>query len=267
MIDQGVKDLSIGMTCDWVIKGGVTPDGEPYDVMQVNIRGNHLASVYEGRAGKGVAVMDSSEVLSFAMDELDFKPENKEVSNMTLEELMKAAKELSPEDAAKLKSSLSGGEAKDKDDKKEGDAKDKGDEKAKDEKTEGEDKEKSPAAMDASVIQSMLDKATKPLLDKIEKLEGSAMDQASIVKAITAKNVLASQVARHVGPFDHNEMASEQEVAQYAIKKLGIACDSGTEVARLKGWLDAKAPVKVVVDADAQDGKDNKPKTLEEMGL
>jgi uncharacterized protein len=270
MIDQGIKDLSIGMTCDWVIKGGVTPDGEPYDVMQVNIRGNHLASVYEGRAGKGVAVMDSSEVLSFAMDELDFKPTNEnEGSDMDLKELFKKVQEAKPaqEELAKLHAEigamLNGGEPEAK-----------AEIEAKDEETEVEveaedtdEEKKSPVAMDAASVQAIVTRATKELEAKIAKLEGSAMDQASIVKAINAKNVLASQVSKHVGSFDHAEMSSEQEVAQYGVKKLGIACDSGAELSTLKGWLAAKAPAKIIVDSGAQDGADNKPKSLEEMGL
>lgn len=95
LIDKGIKELSIGMTCDWLIESGVTKDGQKYDVIQKNIRGNHLASVKEGRAGKDIAVMDSCEIINFAMDKLDFKVTN-EVGTMTIEEILAALKEIKP---------------------------------------------------------------------------------------------------------------------------------------------------------------------------
>jgi uncharacterized protein len=267
-IDSGIKDLSIGMTCDWNIQGGVNPDGEPYDVIQTNIRGNHLASVIEGRAGKGVAVMDAAEVVSFAMDALDFKPTNEnEVSNMTIEEILAALKELKPslDQMKEIQSAIAGlgGEPET-----EITEETTTEEVAEDMDTE--EKEKSPVAMDAAIssaIQKAVNAAVKPLQAQIKKLEGSAMDEASVIKAINAKNSLAYNVARHTGAFDHNAMSSEIEVAKYAVKKLNIACDSGEELAHVKGWLAAKtAPV--VVKAIAEDGK-NKPtsKTLEDEGM
>jgi uncharacterized protein len=270
MVDGGVSHLSIGRTCDWNIQGGVNPDGEPYDVIQTNIRGNHLASVIEGRAGKGVAVMDAAEVVSFAMDALDFKPTNEnEVSNMTIEEILAALKELKPslDQMKEIQTAIAGlgGEPE-----AEITEETTTEEVAEDMGEEDKDKEKSPVAMDAAIssaIQKAVNAAVKPLQAQIKKLEGSAMDEASVIKAINAKNSLAYNVARHTGAFDHNAMSSEIEVAKYAVKKLNIACDSGEELAHVKGWLAAKtAPV--VVKAIAEDGK-NKPtsKTLEDEGM
>ncbi len=267
MIDQGIKDLSIDMTCDWVIQGGVTPDGEPYDVIQTNIRGNHLASVLEGRAGKGVAVMDASEVVSFAMDELDFKPTNEnEGSFMDLKELFKKVQEAKPaqEELAKLHAEigamLNGGDESEMDETvevKEEIAEDMDDE---------EGKEKSPVAMDAAAVSSLM-KEIASLKSEMKALKGSAMDEASVIKAINAKNTLGAKLAPHIGAFGFDQMSSEQEVAVYAVGKLGIACDSGAELAHVKGWLSAKAPAKIIADSGAQDSKDSKPKSLEEMGL
>lgn len=43
--------LSNGYHADFVFEPGTTPDGEPYDALQRNIRGNHIALVDDGRCG------------------------------------------------------------------------------------------------------------------------------------------------------------------------------------------------------------------------
>lgn len=43
--------LSNGYHADFVFEPGTTPDGEPYDALQRNIRGNHIALVEDGRCG------------------------------------------------------------------------------------------------------------------------------------------------------------------------------------------------------------------------
>ena len=51
LIAQGVaQELSVGYSVD-AGPGGITPDGVKYDMMQTNIRCNHLAIVPRGRAG------------------------------------------------------------------------------------------------------------------------------------------------------------------------------------------------------------------------
>lgn len=52
LIESGLKsELSVGYTVDTVAKPGVTPEGAHYDVVQRNIRCNHLSIVTRGRAG------------------------------------------------------------------------------------------------------------------------------------------------------------------------------------------------------------------------
>lgn len=43
--------LSNGYHADFVFEPGTTPEGEPYDAVQRNIRGNHIALVEDGRCG------------------------------------------------------------------------------------------------------------------------------------------------------------------------------------------------------------------------
>lgn len=56
------KELSAGYRYDAVLKSGVF-EGQPYDLIMTNIRGNHIALVKVGRAGPDVVVADSSPFL------------------------------------------------------------------------------------------------------------------------------------------------------------------------------------------------------------
>lgn len=63
LVEAGKKELSLGYRCDYMEKSGVYK-GERYDYEQINPRGNHIASVNEGRMGSQVAVLDSSDIIS-----------------------------------------------------------------------------------------------------------------------------------------------------------------------------------------------------------
>ncbi len=52
--EQG-SELSNGYWADFDFTPGLTPDGEPYDAVQRNIRGNHIALVDQGRCGPSCA--------------------------------------------------------------------------------------------------------------------------------------------------------------------------------------------------------------------
>lgn len=72
-LDSGKVELSCGYTCDLEEKPGVSPDGERYDAIQRNIRGNHVALVHVGRAGPEARIhMDgaSFQIEAINMDEL-----------------------------------------------------------------------------------------------------------------------------------------------------------------------------------------------------
>ena len=59
-INNGKIELSNGYTSDHVLESGVTKDGEPYDIVQRNIRGNHVALVDRGRCGSECRVFDDN---------------------------------------------------------------------------------------------------------------------------------------------------------------------------------------------------------------
>lgn len=66
-VERGdARELSCGYTCDLVEEKGKL-DGEEYDFVQTNIRGNHVAVVPQGRAGSTVRIhMDAADAVMLA---------------------------------------------------------------------------------------------------------------------------------------------------------------------------------------------------------
>jgi hypothetical protein len=63
-VEAGKRELSMGYACDLDWTAGTTPEGEAYDAIQTNIRGNHLAIVAAGRAGHQCRIGDSWAAIS-----------------------------------------------------------------------------------------------------------------------------------------------------------------------------------------------------------
>jgi hypothetical protein len=59
-VQAGKRELSCGYTCDLKWEPGMTADGQAYDAIQTNIRGNHLAIVSAGRAGMDCRLGDGA---------------------------------------------------------------------------------------------------------------------------------------------------------------------------------------------------------------
>lgn len=68
---DGKRELSMGYTMDLQVKDGKTPDGEPYDAVQTNLRMNHLALVSRARGGSKLRLGDT-------------KPEDSSMSDVKL---------------------------------------------------------------------------------------------------------------------------------------------------------------------------------------
>jgi hypothetical protein len=111
LISEGKKELSIGYRCSYEYNPGVF-NGQPYDFIQRDIRGNHLALVEEGRSGHDVSVMDKYRFTydsigmihpdlkkpdSMAEIDMEKKDGNEmfEADEMSLEECAKMIKDLS----------------------------------------------------------------------------------------------------------------------------------------------------------------------------
>lgn len=240
-IKKGLKELSCGFRCSWDLTSGITQDGEPYDVIQRNIRGNHLASVSEGRMGHDVRVAMDQIIISLS----DFSKENEEES-MDLSELIESVKSLSERIDGIAQDMKNAVDAKDKDKDDKDNASDgcSTKDEAKDKKDDDDDKKD---AQDES-IQAVMDKFEK-LEKKVNSL--SAMDSNTVIREINERNDFGQKVANAVGQFDYSLM-SKSEVAKYGLEKLGIAQDSSDSVSLLQGYLLAQQSPKYVQDV-AQD--------------
>lgn len=58
-VQDGTRQLSVGYTAEIEWVDGVTPEGEPYDAIQKNIKANHIAIVPRARAGAGARIGDA----------------------------------------------------------------------------------------------------------------------------------------------------------------------------------------------------------------
>lgn len=233
LIEAGKKELSCGYRCVYEWTPG-TFKGQPFDVIQRRIRGNHLALVESGRMGPEVAVLDGS-----ALDHFTFTLDSKDVSmaeetkdggeaggGMSLDDAIAAIKGVLP--ALKMLQEAAG------------------------EKEETVDVTPPAACTDAE----------PPAGEKEEKEEkpAPAMDAAEVFKTFSKlakqRDTLAEQISWHVGTFDHADMTVE-EVAQYGLQKLNINAPKGQEVVFLGAYLQGKGDPKQAktVKGDAMDAK------------
>tara|TARA_R110000851_G_scaffold162557_2_gene306417 strand:+ start:869 stop:2107 length:1239 start_codon:yes stop_codon:yes gene_type:complete len=254
IVDEGKKELSLGYRCAYRLKSG-NFNGKGYDVEQHTIRGNHLASVDEGRMGPDIAVMDSAEKITFSIDSKEFvmDPELKKILEM-LEAMAKRIEALEGKKAEDMKDPKDAEGEKDPkaEDKKAEDMGGNGPEKdAKEaEDMKDADKEKGAEAadsMDAATIKSLQADISK-MQTSMDSMQKDGMK--SLMGQISKRDALASKLSDLVGVFDHSEMTVE-DVAKYGVEKLTIACDSGAELATLNGYLAAKKPKAVTAEDGA----------------
>lgn len=226
-IDKGKKEVSAGYRCRYEITSGIW-NGQQYDAIQRQIRGNHVALVPDGRCGSDVSVLDEESFDHFTVtfDAMELTME------MTLDEALKENADLK----AQLQTAM---DEKAEAEKKAMDA----EEKMKKDAMDAEEKAKKEAE----------DKAVKDAAEKAAKEDkgDKAMDAAEIKRTVdetvktrladaTAAQTLAKRLTAHVGVFDAAEM-TKAEVAAYGVQKLGISSVSGQEAAALEGYFHAQA--------------------------
>lgn len=93
-IEAGKSEISNGYTSHMDFTPGITPEGENFDVMQTNIKGNHIAIVAKGRCGPSCRVTDS------------LNPEKKPMPKITLDSVDYEASEQVVQAVGKLQASL-----------------------------------------------------------------------------------------------------------------------------------------------------------------
>lgn len=255
LIDEGKKELSIGYRCLYDIVSGVWK-GQKYDAIQRQIRGNHIASVQEGRSGHDVAVLDHFKI-TFDTKELLKMPRMKDESEMREEETAKD-EEMSLEECYKmikeLKSKLESMEMRDEEDPETKKDAEMGD------NYEDETDEADPAMFvtkaklneNKTVEDEDEDEDTEERVEKeerkkeakgdMEKPKDKSMDSMkSIIKQIAHRDALATRLSKVIGTFDHSHKTLS-EVAQYGVKKLGLTCKRGQEEAVLQGYFAGYKP-------------------------
>lgn len=248
LIDAGKIELSAGYRCtyDWT-PGEV--DGQSYDLVQRNIRGNHLALVKEGRMGPDVAVLDH---YSFTLDakDIDMAEEEKEGgSNMTVEEAKELLKQIVP--LVKDIQALFG------DDEPDGDEGVKVEE---DEDTDAPPDMKADPRPEESEDEEEVEIEEKPMMKEGEgeKKEDKGMDAKEITDHVmdqfNRREKLYSKLSPVIGAFDHSTM-TEKTMADYGCKKLGLNYPESARVVALNAHLDALASVPVREHA-AQDSNE-----------
>lgn len=228
-IKNGKTELSCGYRCVYDFTPGVW-NGQPYDVIQRQIRANHLALVDEGRMGPEVSILDQ---MTFTVDAKETTP---------VDEELKKALEAMAAKIAELEAKIVGTEAK------------VGDEETppteevvtdEDEPTEEVEDEGTPPASEEAKAMDSLTKTVKALAKKVDALAARpAMDEKSVMAAIADKTALVDRLKPHVGVFDHSAMTLD-DVAKYGVKKLNIKTPAGSEAIALDAYLQAR-PVAIV---------------------
>lgn len=276
-IKSGKTELSCGYRCRYEFTPGEW-NGEHYDVIQREIRGNHVALVDEGRMGPEVSILDH---LTFAVDAKELVPVDEDLKKLLAaivarldaleakkEEVIVDADTTKPDDAAK--DTDVPGDTEDPAADAEvvieeptadvaaiaDDLKGIADELA---GKSGMDKKlvarlkaipgklKARAAMDA--------KNSAGLAGRVKALESRpAMDEAAIVDTLDRRNSIVAKLSKHIGTFDHASMKTVDAIAAYGVEKLGIKdVAKGQELVALDAYLQAKPDPTAITTGIAQD--------------
>lgn len=214
LIESGKRELSCGYRCAYEFVKGVF-DGQQYDAVQRNIRGNHLALVEEGRMGHEVAVLDH---LVFTCDSGEFKMADEPVEKVAGDADPMAELSAKLDALVAIVTKLVGAE------------------KAEEPVPAAADAEPAAVAEDAPKADEAMDaKIAKAVAKALQGVQ-TGMDSKTVIAEINSRNTLASQLSQHIGTFDHADMTLA-EVAAYGIGKLGIKCAKGQEQSALTGYL------------------------------
>jgi hypothetical protein len=275
MIESGKTALSLGYRCVYEKASGIF-DGQMYDYIQRQLRGNHLALVDAARCD--VAVLDNH----MAFDHFDLALDNSKETTMADEDMKdrlkktedelkeckdwiagKMAKDAEEEkmkeeekkkaaDEAEKEKMAKDAEEKEKMEKEAADKKardamtEEEKKKADEKKAEDEEKEKKEG-MDAAELKRV-STALKSVSAELDSFKKSA--HKSLLNEVSRRDALASQLSQHIGTFDHADKTLD-EVTEYGIQKLGIACPKGHEETALNAYFAGKkaSPLAFALDS------------------
>jgi hypothetical protein len=80
-IQDGKRQISMGYSCELKFEDGVTPDGQPYQAVQRNIKINHLAIVDQARGGSALTITDERTYSGENPDGINDDTARRETSN------------------------------------------------------------------------------------------------------------------------------------------------------------------------------------------
>lgn len=234
-IDSGKIELSPGYKCKYEFTAG-TYNGERYDVIQREIRGNHLALVEEGRSGPDVSVMDTMTIVLDSKELQQMADEEKEAaaSEPTLAEIVATLKTIAPQ-VQELMGFMQ--KLKPLEEAEHGAVLDE-----EESKPEAEEEKKDEAAMDA--MKEI--KALKAELAALKQSQPMAMDAGVVIEQIAKKKELYDRVSAHIGAFACDSMTFGQ-VAKYAADKLGLNAPEGQEAVAVDAYLHNRRPAAAAV--------------------
>lgn len=279
-INHGKIELSPGYRCRYVAESGVY-DGQSYEYVQRDLRGNHLALVKQGRTGRDVSVLDHMQItldtgaLDMAFPEKkEGEGEEKPAPDQEKKEAVAAAPEKKEEGEE--------GESEEK----EGEEKEGAGEgeataappsnvsfaevmqavetilpmitkfmdlaagnAAKTDDMHDPQAERLAGAFD-SKLQTQeapaMDEAVKALTEKVAALEAQlnarpAMDSRAVFAEVVERDALVKQLAA-VGVHIAADSMTLTETAKAAAEKIGIACDDGSAVAVVRAYMHNRRP-------------------------
>lgn len=253
LIESGKRDLSLGYRCAYEQSSG-SFQGKPYEYIQRNMRGNHLALVDEARCD--VAVLDHQ----ITFDSLDIKgkdplmneeqkPAEKPAGDQTNEALTKRLDDVIAVIEAlkpKIEQAVAGtAPVVDTD-------------KPADQPKAEDDEDKAKAEAEQKAAADALNKSIKAVLDDVAdiKKQLTGMDK-NMLSSIAKRDELAKNLSVHIGSFDHADKTLD-EVAKYGVEKLGLDCAKGQEIPVLTGYMagakNALPKAKASMDSAVKDG-------------
>ncbi len=248
LIEAGKKELSPGYRSRYEWKSGVATgvaNGQPYDVIQRKIRGNHLSLVDEGRQGPSVAVLDA---VTLDAKDIQMADENENTATTTDNDETQTA-QLSLEDGIKvfmtmlpaLQKLVSATAAAPAEEAPPATTTDEG-APPENQPAQTTDEDDPNAAATQDDDEDEKDKETAAALDSMDKrLTGLEKNSVkAVLREMRQRDSLAEKLSWHVGTFDAAEMTTA-DVAAYGVKKLGISAPKGQEMTFLQGYLDGAA--------------------------
>jgi len=210
-INAGKIEISAGFRCVYEKVSGVF-NGQAYDYIQRNIRGNHVALVDEGRMGAEVAVLDHF-VMTFDAKELIMAGEDKDAALTARLDAMDAKLTSVLGELAAVKQ-------------------------ANDTLTAGMDALKT-AGCEADTKNTEALDALKRENAELKAAQGKGLDAKDVFAAAAKRDARYAQVSPIIGAFDHSAMDAH-DLDVYAADKLGLKVAPEHATIALDAYMSAK---------------------------